>query len=287
MAKTTDSSYCWNCGKRVQGKSENCPFCGAAYEGKDKYGRAPVQGAGGVGWSDRADDPFFKQYAGKYSLTSIIWMMALSVLIPGLLLATGQIKAEGEGLAVMIAVPAVVWLIGAVFLIKRYGGRDKSWDGRVTDKTKTEVTRFERVTEYGRKHWRRVKHMQYEIFFRTVDGGNRRMEYWDNAWAYRYLNVGELVRVHRKKYLKYIEKYDKTREADLPCAACGYPNDVRGNYCELCGAPLLKGRADLPAADVPDGAGHEAPAEGAPRCKACGAPLTGGNFCTSCGAKVE
>lgn len=283
MAGRTDNLYCWSCGQKVQSDAERCPFCGAAYAGRDKYGAAIALGAGGIGWSERADDPFFRQYAGRYSRASVGWMFCLGLLIPFLLLVTGQIEPEGEGIGVMLGVPAVIWAIGIIFLLKRYGGRDKSWDGTVTDKSKQDVIRIERVTKYGTRSYREVRHTKYVISFRTQDGESRCMTYWDNSGGYRYLNIGDLVRVHRKKYLKYIEKYDKTQETKLSCAACGYPNDARNNYCELCGAPILKGRAELPPIHLSSNEPLDMPPL---YCEVCGARLTGGNFCESCGARV-
>ena len=276
--------FCWNCGEKVQKGVRTCPRCGAKYTGEGRYGGAPALGAGGVGWSDQANHPFFRKYAGKYTKLSVIWMIGLSILIPAVLLISGQVEPEGEGLLVLIAVPAVIWLIGIIFLLKKFGGRNKSWDGVIENKTEEKKVRTEKE---GNQNTRRVQYMEYVITIRRQDGGTKRIVDTDNASNYLYFNIGDHVRVHDTKYLKYIEKYDKSRDPELFCAACGSFNDARDNFCERCGAPMLKGRADIPstyaAAPVRQQERQERPAY----CQSCGAPLTGGAFCESCGAKVE
>ena len=276
--------FCWNCGEKTQNGVRICPHCGAKYTGESRYGGAPALGAGGVGWSDQAGDPFFRKYAGKYTKLAIGWMIGLSILIPAILLLTGQVEPEGEGLTVLIVVPAVIWLVGIIFLLKKFGGRDKTWDGVIENKSEEQKVRMEKESNQNK---RRVQYMEYTITIRRQDGGVKRLVDADNAANYLYFNIGDQVRVHQTKYLKYIEKYDKSHDPELFCAACGSFNDARDNFCERCGAPMLKGRADIPstytAAPVAEPTGRERPAY----CQSCGAPLTGGDFCESCGAKVQ
>lgn len=272
--------FCWNCGSKVDKNARECPRCGARYAGKAKYGSAAALGAGGVGWSDKASDPFFRGYAGKYTKLSIIWMIALSLIIPAILLISGQVEPEGEGLVVLIVVPAVIWVIGLVFLLKKFGGRDKSWDGVVENKTEEQKTRREKE---GNQNTRTVSYMEYVITIRRQDGGTKRLVSQDNAANYTYFNIGDHVRFHDKKYLKYLEKYDKSRDAELFCAACGTLNDARDNYCGRCGAPMLKGNPNIPSGYAASALKTDAPAY----CESCGAKLTGGDFCESCGVKVK
>lgn len=274
------SHYCWNCGKKIRKGETNCPHCGVLYESEIKYGNMPAIGAGGVGWSDRANDPYFRHLAKGYIRYSAVWIAALVILIPLILLLTGQIKEDKEGLAVAIVLPIIFITFGVVFLHKKYGGGDRSWEGVVEDKTKTEGTCLERYRRRGGGHsFRRVKYCDYTVVFRLDDGGTREIVDRNDSANYKYFNVGDRVRMHKTKYVKYAEKYDKSRDSQLYCAGCGHLNDARDNYCDFCGAPMLKGRPCSPAA------GRGAP-EAKPRCEYCGAELTGGAYCSNCGAKI-
>ena len=73
-----------------------------------------------------SNDPFFRKYTGKYTKYAIGWMIGLSIIIPVVLIISGQVKPEGEGLRVLIIVPTIIWLFGIIFLMKTFGGRDKS-----------------------------------------------------------------------------------------------------------------------------------------------------------------
>jgi len=53
-----------------------------------------------------------------------------------------------------------------------------------------------------------------------------------------YLNVGDRVRYHGK--LDYYEKYDKSHDAEVPCADCGRYVDIRLENCPVCKAPIIK-----------------------------------------------
>ena len=276
--------FCWNCGDKVQKGIKNCPRCGAKYTGANRYGGVPALGAGGIGWSDKACDPFFRRYAGKYTRYSLVWLVALSLLIPAILLISGDVEPEGEGILVLIVVPAVIWLVGGGFLLKKFGGRNKTWDGIVENKTEEVRTR---TVKEDNRNTRRVQYMAYVITIRRQDGGIKELVDRENASNYLYFNIGDHVRVHETKYLKYIEKYDKSHDDKLFCAACGSFNDARDNFCERCGAPMLKGRVDMQpaytASPVHESVQRERPAY----CQSCGAKLMGGAFCENCGTKVE
>ena len=85
--------------------------------------------------------------------------------------------------------------------------------------------------------------MEYVVTFRQQNGKEIKIVDRDNASNYMYFNIGDYVHCHHRKYLKYIEKYDKSKDLKLFCAACGHYNDVRDNYCEACDAPMLKGQS--------------------------------------------
>lgn len=290
--------FCWNCGAKTIKGNSTCPSCNSKYVAKGRYGNTQALGAGGVGWSDRYNDPFFRKYAGKYVKITLVWMLVLSIIIPAILLITNQIEPEGEGLIVMLVVPAVIWLVGILFLLKKYSGsRDKSWDGIVENKTEQQKTRTEKrgKTDCNRT----IKYMEYVVVIRRQDGSEKRLTRQDDASDYRYFNIGEHVRFHDSKYLKFLEKYDKSRDTELTCPACHHRNDARDNYCLYCGAPMFKGRLDVPPAgnapiyaaptmsEVPFVRTIQSNPTAPVYCSACGQKLTGGGFCENCGVRVD
>lgn len=276
--------FCWNCGDKTEKDVKRCPRCGADYAGERRYNGAPVIGAGGVGWSNKANDPFFRRYAGKYTRYSLVWLIALSILIPAILLITGDVEPEGEGILVLIVVPAVIWLVGGGFLLKKFGGRNKSWDGVVEDKTEEIKTR---IVKDGEHNKRCEQYTEYVTTIRRQGGEVKQLVDRDNASNYLYFNIGDRVRVHDTKYLKYIEKYDKSQDAELFCTACGSLNDARDHYCERCGAPMLKGQTGIPPSDSVAPPSTPVRQERPVYCCNCGAKLSGGAFCENCGTKVE
>lgn len=270
MYRANGGSFCAGCGKKRRKGEERCPFCGAPYTGKSGRPGTPASGGGGVGWSEKADDPFFRAYALRYIRGSLLWLIALSILVPLLLLRSGQIKADGEGLAVTIVVPAVFWIFGVGFLLKKYGQRaDRSWDGVITDKKERHRVRKAR-------NGSRIPYVEYVLVCRREDGGTEELLCGENPDQYRYYSVGDRIRYHNSRYLKCVEKYDKSRDTELRCAACGRVNDIRDDYCGFCGAPMLKGKPGVPSpADTP-----------ALFCGVCGSRLAGGAFCPNCGARI-
>jgi rRNA maturation endonuclease Nob1 len=279
--------FCWNCGKKIKKGSTNCPFCGVKYKGEERYGGQPIMGAGGVGWSDRTNDPFFRSYAKKYIIVSLIWMIGICIVIIAGLLISGQVKPEGEGMAVLIGVPVIICLFGIIFLLYKYTGR-KTIEGIVESKQEKQKTRH---TEDDT-----IPYTQFIVNIRRADGKLKRIANDDNALLYIYFDVGDRVRIHNSAYLKYTEKYDKSRDAQLFCAACNTSNDVRNSYCELCGAPMLKGvmvsppeYTNFPPNMVRSSRTMQKPNDSGIKkfCTSCGAELSGGAFCENCGAAVN
>ncbi len=278
--------YCWNCGKKIKKGSTNCPFCGVKYKGEERYGGQPIIGAGGIGWSDRVNDPFFRSYAKKYVIVSLIWIIGISIVIVAGLLISGQVKPEGEGMAVLIGVPVIICLFGIIFLLFKYTGR-KTIEGVVESKQEKQKMRH---TEEDT-----IPYTQFIVNIRRADGKLKRIANDDNALLYIYFDVGDRVRIHNSAYLKYTEKYDKSRDAQLFCAACNTSNDVRNSYCELCGAPMLKGAiVSQPEINIAPNIVRASrvvrkPADSGVKmfCTSCGTELSGGAFCENCGAAVK
>lgn len=229
--------FCSNCGERIEKGKMKCPDCGMWYSEKRKYKNSSALGAGGIGWSDRINDPRFAKYDRNYRKYSFIWVGALSVIIPAIMLSTGELSLDKEGITVIGVIVGVLWLFCLVFLF--CSGRKKpDWDGRVEDKRVEQRTRRVKVGDGYRKE----NYIEYIIIFRLTDGSIKEMSYKENRTKFDYYRIGEYVHFHGKKHLSVIEKYDKSQDEFLFCVKCHDINDARNTFCPRCGCPLLKGQ---------------------------------------------
>ena len=259
--------FCTVCGARIEKNSDICPGCGAPYGGS-KYGASPARGAAGVGWSDRADDPCFRQQKKKNVVGMFVFMLIISAIIFGAIYFTSKMEFS-EFLPIYGIVMAILWTFWIVWLIFQYTSR-KDWEGVVENRRR-----------YTEEHTRRNSNNEserytvdvYEVVFRRNDGKIKKLKSVDYPVWFDYLHEGDVVRYHGKN-MNYYEKYDKSRDDAVPCASCGMMRDARDTYCGRCGAIMLKG-APVSAQS------------GAKFCTSCGAPAGEGLFCTRCGARLQ
>lgn len=54
-----------------------------------------------------------------------------------------------------------------------------------------------------------------------------------------YLNEGDRLRYLPQFPLPF-EKYDKSRDAEIPCLFCGRMNPVKNDNCTFCHNPMIK-----------------------------------------------
>lgn len=227
--------FCWNCGDRIEKGKRTCPNCGVKYKGDSKYGDIPALGAGGVGWSSNAAHHSFKKYFKNDRKYSFIWLIGLSILIPGGMLLSGEIELDTEGIMVIGGILAAFWGIGLLFILKK-GGKKPDWDGIVEDKKifqKTRQTKDREGKAYDEEYTEYIVYIrkQNNSIFELIEENNTR---------YDYFNIGDYLHYHGSKYLNYIEKYDKSLDTTIFCASCSSISDMRDNYCERCGCILLK-----------------------------------------------
>jgi DNA-directed RNA polymerase subunit RPC12/RpoP len=235
------SFFCWNCGNPIEKEKRKCPHCGAWYSGKDRYMGAPALGAGGIGWSDQAGHPGFKKYVKRYRRYALFWLIGLSILVPGILLAVGDLRPDREGLTILAVIVGILWFVGLLFLVLQFGRNHRDWEGVGEDKTVRHETR-RRKDANGNAYFEPVT--VYTVHIRKRDGSLHRLTGRDDDREYAYYRIGEYVRYHGSKYLKYLEKYDKSGDEILFCASCKRANDIRNRFCEYCGSILLKGPAE-------------------------------------------
>lgn len=259
--------FCTVCGERIEKDSDICPRCGAPYD-DSKYGGMSAVGAGGVGWSDRADDPGFKARGKKNVVGMFIIMLIISAAIFAVIYFTSKMEFS-EFLPIYGIVMAVIWTFWIVWLIVQYTSR-KDWEGVVESRRHYLEERSHRNSDNARETY--TVHV-YEVAFRRNDGKFKKLTSIDSSGWYDYLSEGDVVRYHGRN-MNYYEKYDKSRDDVIPCAACGMKRDARETFCGRCGAVMLKGR---PAAQR----------QSKRFCTSCGAPSEGGLFCTKCGARLQ
>ncbi|NLX63186.1 MAG: hypothetical protein GX022_00170 [Clostridiaceae bacterium] len=229
--------FCSNCGERIEKGKMKCPACGAWYSEKKRYGNSSALGAGGIGWSDKIKDPRFVKYDRYYRKYSHILMCGLSILIPAIILATGDIRPDEEGITVISFIIGVLWLFGLVSLF--FSGRNKpDWEGQVVEKRIEHKTRkVKSGDDYIKENYD-----EYIVVFRLTDGSIKEVSFKDSRTMFDYYRIDDYVHFHGKRYLSAFEKYDKSRDEILFCIKCHQMNDARNNFCSRCGCPLLKGQ---------------------------------------------
>ncbi len=233
--------YCSKCGAFLSDSVRFCGACGAA--------QLPVPPAAGmvvpqsphpgstmglVGFSARISDPAFDKYRKNSKrwalLFSLILFVAACIGFPIYGNASGEIDFPrslyyGMGIGGMFVVIALIQTIRQ--------GRDRTWDGTVTDKTAVRKTRQDNDGS-GHQHY-----MEYTVVVRRDDGRTKRHRSTNTPGLYNYLRTGERVRHHKGFYV--YEKYDKSQDAEIMCVACGKMNSVLADTCERCKCPVLKG----------------------------------------------
>jgi hypothetical protein len=191
-----------------------------------------------IGFSQKINDPLFEERRKKNFRKSVrnglIWLPVVVLLfqiVPFFSLDFTRPIALGVGCIVGGFGLAATLLGGA----RRAGA--KTWDGEVIDKKVI-------VRDSEDRNGNAQTSYDHTIVFRLSSGGKKKMKRrlrsgslgaWDMMV---YLSVGDKVRYHGK--LDYYEKYDKTRDAEVPCANCRVYVDLRHDVCPNCGAPVIK-----------------------------------------------
>ena len=230
--------FCWNCGDRMKNKAKKCPVCGVLYSGKDKYGDQPLEGAGGLGWSDKTRHPSFKKYAKNHVKAGLVWLVGLSILVPGGLLISKEISFDSEGKYVIAGVISIFWAFGIGFFLLTYR-KKRDWEGLIEAKKIVERQRKKKGSD-GRAYYESYR--DYILVIRMEDGGLNEVKWTNSSDQYDYFREGDVIRYHGGRYLDYIEKYDKRMDPILYCVSCGDGRDSRDNFCGRCGSILLKGK---------------------------------------------
>ncbi len=231
------SFYCTRCGERLKSKQPNCGSCGQPTAPELKYDTADGRGAGGLGWARNTDDVRFAGYENSYTSVSLIWMIAIPLLINGFMFYNGTFEMNKTGFTYAAVLSAILIIPGIIFLLKRRV-KVEEWEGEIVDKKAVERVRTERDEEGENIQ---VTYIDYELLVRNVNGSMRTHSLGSSEMLFSYYRVGDYIKCHGKPNLKGLEKYDKRFDAFTFCMKCGNSNDFRNNFCDACGSPILKG----------------------------------------------
>lgn len=229
--------YCSGCGRFMESDAAFCAGCGVAVGGIPTVQK--VNG-GRVGYSSRIDDPAFDKYRKDVIKWTAVWAFGLPVLaVLGFLLygAFGNEIGYPESLYYGLTIGGMFLLIG-LFSVGSQKKKREDWDGRVVDKRAERKRKRVNVGTGDENVYRWEEYMLYRVIFEKDRGGTYELRSEDCSAQYEHYQIGDHVRYHGK--LRTIEKYDKTKDSIIFCAACGFINDIERDGCGQCGCPLLK-----------------------------------------------
>ena len=228
---------CPNCGKSIEDGSRFCGECGASLKPEEVsqteafYGSAPGQARLAPGYPRRLDsDEILAALKKQRRLTRIVGLIVIFLPLIGFGIygsvsdAMELWQAVFAGV-VISAIMAVTMLILA--LKKRFG---KSFEGTLTRKKHTH--RIHRSNDGYRNS-------RDEYILYITDENGKRHKKRTTLGIYNYLNEGDRLRYLPQFPLPF-EKYDKSRDAEIPCLFCGRMNPVKNDNCTFCHNPMIK-----------------------------------------------
>lgn len=221
--------FCSNCGAQLNDNVSFCSACGTALgQAPQEYQKSGVL----IGFSPKINDPSFQAYKRKSVAWAFIFAGILAVIacvgFPIYSNMTGELDWP-DSLFYGMGIGGMFLVIAFLQTMKR--GLDKTWDGVV--EFKDSYTLRER-NDNGQAHY----HTVYILKIKKDSGGTKKHKWRDIPGVYHYYNVGERVRHH--KGLIYYEKYDKSQDSQIMCAACLSFHDMDKDTCPRCKCPLLK-----------------------------------------------
>lgn len=247
--------FCENCGTALATGDQFCRECGVA----QAQTAAPVQPAAQpaiqpaargqsrrrqtppaaypaenlVGFSPKINDPAFASYKRKSVTWSFLFAAILAVIAIVAFPVYGKQSGEldwPQSLYYGMGIGGMFITIALLQTIRR--GLDQTWDGVVEYKDAyNEINRS--------RNGQRSSTAVYIMKIRKASGGLKKHKWRGIPGPYSYYNVGDQVRHHRG--FEYYEKYDKSQDSQILCAACLSMNDIHLQQCKRCKCPLLKG----------------------------------------------
>lgn len=205
-----------------------CQKCGAPLQE-----RAPQDL---TGFSDKINDKAFKKYVKNSDLYSAVFsvVLALAAVIGFSVYGWRSDEMDNpQAFYIGCVIGGMFLLIALVQIIRRRARRD--WDGAVIKKTAANKTK---KVSTGSDEYRRERYTEYKVIFRDDRGKKHAFTVDGDDTRFNYYNVGDRVRFHGR--LGAYEKFDKSHDTIIFCAACSAVNAIERDTCELCKCPLLK-----------------------------------------------
>lgn len=246
--------YCRNCGNQLADTARFCGGCGTPVEEKRKIEytedieniqdkksiqeRANVISYGSAGFSTKISDPAFAKYLKNTNKWSAIFSIILAMAAIIGFFIYGETSSEMDNPQAMyigLGIGGMFILIALFQILGR--NRSKTWDGTVIDKTiKNKRRRQNTGSDTNDYYW--VDYIEYKVIIRSDSGKKHEITAEDDTTVYNYYEKGDRVRHHGG--LNSYEKYDKSKDSIIFCAACGSLNNIEDDNCFRCKCPLLK-----------------------------------------------
>ncbi|MDF2684880.1 MAG: hypothetical protein K0S55_61 [Clostridia bacterium] len=228
---------CMYCNEIINEEAKFCTCCGKEIPIKDSFLQQQASiiqnNSSLIGFSRKIDDPLYNKYKKNSSSWSIIFALILAVIAVIAFPVYGNISGELEmpvSLYYGMGIGGMFIIIAFLQTLKR--NLDNTWDGTIIDK-KT----YERIS-YDNNNDSHHHYIQYVLIIRRNSGKIHKHRWNDIPGLFNYYNIGDCVRHHKGFY--YYEKYDKSKDTQILCAACLSMNDINSEYCNRCKCPLLK-----------------------------------------------
>lgn len=222
--------FCRNCGKELLPEAAYCTACGKP--AADTPSAPPTQAPEPAGFSPKIQDPAFRTYQKKSAAWSLLFAGILAVIAVIAFPIYGNRSGDidwPQSLYYGMGIGGMFVVIAVLQTVRR--SADKTWDGTVEFKDSYR----ERVRQdHGPDHYRTV----YVLRVRKDSGGKKTHRWRNTPGLYGYYSVGDRVRHH--KGFSFYEKYDKSKDTQILCAACLSLQDISRDACARCKCPLLK-----------------------------------------------
>lgn len=228
---------CPNCGMSMKDGARFCEECGARLEPEADspadafYGYGPGQMHLAPGYSRSLDsDAVLAALKKQRKSTRIVGLIVIILPLIGFGIY-GSISDAMELWQAMFA-GVVISLIMAVtmLVLALHKKLAKSFEGTLT--SKKHVHRVHRSNDGYRNS-------RDEYILCITDADGKRHKKKTTLGMYNYLNEGDRLRYLPQFPLPF-EKYDKSRDAEIPCLFCGRMNPVANDSCSFCRNPMIK-----------------------------------------------
>jgi hypothetical protein len=186
-----------------------------------------------VGFSPKINDPAFAKYRKSSSKYALVFAAVLAVIAMVGLPIYGNASGEVEfpqSLYYGMILGGMFFLIAIVQTLRK--GTDSTWDGVVIDKRSARRTQRDDDSTVSRHY------IEYRFTVQRENGKKYKHTFRDQPAMYNYYQEGDRVRHHKGS--TYYEKYDKSRDSEILCAACLTMNPISDQNCRRCKCPLLK-----------------------------------------------